>query len=151
MAFWKKKSEDPWDIDPNRPKKAAITPEPEKEPEKPIPSWVHKTEKPEPILCPWCVEPMIWGNLYAKSGAGMQTYGQYLQWREGECKGFLDSLRFTGQMVDMGYYEEAWYCTKCRKLVMDVGLALESSGPNYVWENGKVKLPTEDLDETEET
>lgn len=150
MAFWKKKSEDPWDIDPNRPKKAAITPEPEKEPEKTIPPWVHKTEKPEPILCPWCGEPMIWGNLYAKSGAGMQTYGQYLQWREGECKGFLDSLRFTGQMVDMGYYEEAWYCTKCRKLVMDVGLAMKRAGPNYVWENGKVKFPTEDLDETEE-
>ena len=26
MAFWKKKSEDPWDLDPNRPKKSVAVP-----------------------------------------------------------------------------------------------------------------------------
>ena len=68
MAFWKKKSEDPWDLDPNRPKKSAAVPAPAEEPERTIPPWVHKPEKPEPISCPWCGEPMEWGNLYAASG-----------------------------------------------------------------------------------
>jgi hypothetical protein len=40
MAFWKKKSEDPWDLDPNRPKKSAAVPAPAEEPERTIPPWV---------------------------------------------------------------------------------------------------------------
>ena len=142
MAFWKKKSEDPWDLDPNRPKKSVAVPAPAEEPERTIPPWVHKPEKPEPIPCPWCGEPMEWGNLYAARGSGSGV--GFLQWREGEHKGFLDSLRFTGRMVNMGWYEEAWYCESCRKLVLDAGIAMERSGPNYVWENGKVKFPEEE-------
>ena len=149
MAFWKKKSEDPWDLDPNRPKKSAAVPTPAEEPERTIPPWVHKPETPEPISCPWCGEPMEWGNLYASTGGSGR--GPFLQWREGEHKGFLDSLRFTGRMVNMGWYEEAWYCEPCGKLVLDAALAMERAGPNYVWENGKVKFPTEELDETKET
>ena len=149
MAFWKKKSEDPWDLDPNRPKKSAAVPVSAEETERTIPPWVQKPGKPEPISCPWCGEPMEWGNLYAARGG---TGGSaFLQWREGEHKGFLDSLRFTGRMVNMGWYEEAWYCEPCGKLVLDAALAMERAGPNYVWENGKVKFPTEELDETKET
>ena len=92
---------------------------------------------------------MEWGNLYAARGGNGGS--AFLQWRKGEHKGFLDSLRFTGRMVNMGWYEEAWYCETCRKLVLDAGLAMERAGPNYVWENGKVKFPTEELDETKET
>ena len=88
------------------------------------------------------------GNLYAARGGNGGS--AFLQWREGEHKGFLESLRFTGRMVNMGWYEEAWYCETCRKLVLDAGLAMERAGPNYVWENGKVKFPTEELDETKE-
>lgn len=143
MAFWKKKSEDPWDMDPNR--KQQPTPVEKKPPERTIPPWVQIEEPPEPIPCPWCGENMVWGNLFAGSG-GSQTSG-WLQWREGAHQGFLDSLRFTGRKVDLGAYEEAWYCTACRKLAMDVGLALKRSGPNYVWENGKVKFPKEEPEE----
>lgn len=145
MAFWKKKSEDPWDIDPNRQKKVTASSAPEEEPERVIPPWVHKSEIPEPIPCPWCGKPMEWGNLYASRGG--HGGGSFLQWREGEHKGFLDSLRFTGRMVTMGWYEEAWYCETCQKLVLDAGLAMKNAGPNYVWENGKVKVPAEELTE----
>ena len=148
MAFWKKKSEDPWDLDPNRPKKSAAVPAPAEEPERTIPPWVHKPEKPEPSPCPWCGEPMEWGNLYAKNGGGIQSYGQYLQWREGEHKGLLDSLRFKGKTVELGWYEEAWYCETCRKLVLDAGLAMERAGPNYVWKDGKVVFPEEHEEES---
>ena len=148
MALWKKKSEDPWDLDPNRPKKPVAAPVAAEEPERTIPPWVHKAEQPDPIPCPWCGEPMEWGNLYAKSGGGIQSCGQYLQWREGEHKGFLDSLRFKGQTVDLGYYEEAWYCGTCRKLVLDAGLAMKRAAPNYVWKDGKVVFPEEHEEET---
>ena len=141
MAFWKKKSEDPWDLDPNRTRKPDATPVSE-EPERTVPPWVHKVEKPEPIPCPWCGKLMEWGNLYAARGSGSGV--GFLQWREGEHKGFLDSLRFTGRMVNMGWYEESWYCESCRKLVLDAGLAMKRAGPNYVWENGKVKFPEEE-------
>ena len=146
MAFWKKKSEDPWDLDPNRPKKSVAVPVPAEEPERTIPPWVQKPEKPEPISCPWCGEPMEWGNLYAARGG---TGGSaFLQWREGEHKGFLDSLRFTGRMVNMGWYEEAWYCEPCGKLVLDAALAMERAGPHSTWEQGKVVFPKEDSQET---
>lgn len=144
MAFWKKQSEDPWDMDPNRKNQPTPTPAQTEPTERTIPPWVHIEEPPAPISCPWCGENMVWGNLFAGSG-GSRTSG-WLQWREGAHQGFLDSLRFTGRKVDLGAYEEAWYCMECRKLVMDVGLALKRSGPNYVWENGKVKF----LEESEE-
>ena len=146
MAFWKKKSEDPWDLDPNRPKKSVAAPVPAEEPERTIPPWVHQAERPDPIPCPWCGEPMEWGNLYAARGGS--GGGAFLQWREGEHKEFLDSLRFTGRMVNMGWYEEAWYCGTCRKLVLDAGLAMERAGPNYVWKDGKVVFPEEQEEET---
>ena len=142
MAFWKKRSEDPWDQAPNRKIQPVATPVETEPPERTIPSWVHTGEAPEPIPCPWCGENMMWGHLFAGTG-GSRTSG-WLQWREGAHKGFLDSLRFTGRKMDLGAFEEAWYCTECRKLVMDVGLALKRSGPNYVWENGKVKFPEEE-------
>ena len=142
MAFWKKRSEDPWDLAPNRPKKPVAAPAPAEEPERTIPPWVHKP--PDPIPCPWCGEPMLVGFLYGSSRGGMQ-------WREGPWRGGLDAMRFTGRKIDLAGSETAWYCTSCKKMVMDIEGILEKAGPNYVWENGKVKFPTEDLDETEET
>ena len=140
MAFWKKKSEDPWDTDPNRRKKPAVAPVPAEEPEWTIPPWVHKAEKPEPILCPWCGEPMLCGVLYGNSRGGTQ-------WREGPYRGGLDTLRFTGRKIDLGGSETAWYCTSCRKLTLDIEGMLEKAGPNYVWKDGKVVFPDENEEE----
>ena len=35
--------------------------------------------------------------------------------------------------------ETAWYCRACEKIVFHAPQS--SSGPNYVWENGRVKQP----------
>lgn len=108
MAFWKKKSEDPWDLAPSRPKKPAAAPAPAEEQERTIPPWVHHAEQPDPIPCPWCGEPMLVGFLYGSSRGGMQ-------WREGPWRGGLDAMRFTGRKIDLGGSETAWYCTSCKK------------------------------------
>jgi hypothetical protein len=50
--------------------------------------------------------------------------------------------------VDLGYYEETWYCGTCRKLVLDAGLAMKRAAPHYVWKDGKVVFPEEHEEET---
>ena len=122
MAFWKK-SEDPWD------RKS------EKRTPAQIPDW-YRTEETasqesldgEP--CPWCGQPMVAGTLYGQSRGGMQ-------WRKGGYQGFLDSLAFTGMKIDLGAYEDAWYCPACQKMTLNIGRAMEKAGPNYVWKDGK--------------
>jgi len=47
------------------------------------------------------------------------------------------------QFLHLGYYEEAWYCTDCKKMVVDVGQALQQQRPNYEWKNGKIVFPEE--------
>lgn len=136
VAFWKKKSEDPWDLDPNRPKKPVAAPVPAGEPERTIPPWVHKAEQPDSVPCPWCGEPMLSGFLYGNGRGSMQ-------WREGPWRGGLDALRFTGRKIDLGGSEEAWYCASCQKLTLDIEGMLEKAGPNYVWKDGKVVFPEE--------
>lgn len=140
MAFWKKRSEDPWDMDPNRLKKPAAVSVPEEEPERTIPPWVHKAQQPDPIPCPWCGEPMLYGFLYGNSRGSMQ-------WREGPWRGGLDAMRFTGRKIDLGGSETAWYCTTCRKLTLDIEAMLEKVGPNYVWKDGKIVFPEENEEE----
>lgn len=141
MAFWKKKSEEPWDRDPNERRPAAVPVRTEPEAEKPLPPWVRPEERPEPIFCPWCGAPMLYGFLY---GNGRGT----MQWREGPYRGGLDAMRFTGQKIDLGGSETAWYCISCRKMTMDVEGMLEKAGPNYTWKDGKIVLPEETEDET---
>ena len=122
MAFWKKKSDAP----ENRGgEKNAVS----------IPSWYHREEPSEPETCPWCGAPMVRGTLYGNARGCMQ-------WREGPYQGGLDALRFTDRKVDLSGGEEAWFCEPCQKMTMDIGRALESAGPNYVWEGGKPVLKT---------
>ena len=129
MAFWKKKSEDPWDQ------------KPEKRPDAQIPAWYRHEEPAAPQeppageLCPWCGQPMVAGTLYGQSRGAGGING--LQWREGGYQGFLDSLAFTGKKIDLGSYEDAQYCTSCQKMTLNIGRAMEKAGPNYVWKNGK--------------
>jgi sarcosine oxidase delta subunit len=134
MAFWKKKSEDPWDHKPEKKPAAPVSvPEP--------PAWAQVTQPPEPIVCPWCGEEMLSGNLYS---GGQRGYGP-LEWREGTHKSWLDRIGTPKQeqFFQMGCYEEAWYCAGCRKMVVDVGLALQQQGPNYEWKDGKIVFPEE--------
>ena len=137
MAFWKKKSEDPWDRKPEKkPAMPAAVPASAPEP----PAWARVNEAPEPINCPWCGAAMLGGFLYG-SGRG------FMQWREGPWRGGLDALRFTGWKIDLGDSEAAWYCPACQKLVMDIAGMLEKAGPNYEWKDGKIVFPEAETEE----
>lgn len=120
MAFWKKK-----------PDETGIA-EPEKNP---VPDWY--PAEPDPVDCPWCGAPMVYGTLYGNSRGS-------IQWREGPYRGGMEALRFTGRKVDLGGAEDAWFCESCQKMTVDIGRALEKAGPNYVWENGKPVVKTEE-------
>ena len=139
MPFWRKKSEDPWDRKPEK-KPAASASAPVSAPEPP--DWAQGKKLPEPMVCPWCGKNMLSGNLY--SGMDRRTY-QGLSWYEGSHKSWLETMRMPEeeQFLHLGYYEEAWYCADCRKMVMDVGLALKQQRPNYEWKDGKIVFPEE--------
>ena len=128
MAFWKKK------LDEERP----VAPEKTG----PVPDWYRKEEPPEPMTCPWCGNSMVYGTLYGRS-RGSAGVGS-LEWLEGGYRSWLDKLAFTERKIDLGLYETAWYCEACRKMTLDIGCAMEKAGPNYVWENGKPVIKTEE-------
>lgn len=136
VAFWKK-SEDPWE---QRPEKKKAGPAPQ---EAQAPPWVHVKEAPAAMVCPWCGEPMLWGNLFS-SGRSLG-----MTWEEGREKSFLESFGVDDRTkrLELGRSEEAWYCTECRRLVLDIDTAMKSAGPNYVWKNGKVVFPEEEAEE----
>ena len=138
MAFWKK-SEDPWDRKPEQ-KPAAPVPAPEP------PAWAQVKQPPKPMNCPWCGREMLSGNLY---GSTSRSAAQPLTWREGAHKSWLERIGTPEeeQYLALGSYEEAWYCTECRKLVLDVGLALKQQRPNYEWKDGKIVFPEEETEE----
>ena len=142
MAFWKKKGEDPWDIDPEK-KATASASVPVSAPEPP--DWAQVKKAPETISCPWCGKGMLSGNLYS---GGQRGYGP-LEWREGAHKSWLDRIGTPKQeqYFQLGCYEEAWYCTDCRKMVVDVGLALQQQRPNYEWKDGKIVFPEDEAEE----
>jgi len=137
MAFWKKKSEDPWDRKPEK-KPAASAPVSAPEP----PDWARVKKPPEPMNCPWCGKEMLSGNLYSSQNRGVY---EGLSWYEGSHKSWLEMMRNPAQeqFLHLGYYEEAWYCTDCKKMVVDVGQALQQQRPNYEWKNGKIVFPEE--------
>ena len=128
MAFWKKK---PTGGEPSAAEKPSV------------PDWYRNGEPPEPVKCPWCGKEMVYGTLYGRSRGGGGTIGS-LQWLEGGYRGFLDTLGFTGSTIDLGFHESAWFCESCLKMTVDIGRALEKAGPNYVWENGKPVVKTEE-------
>ena len=129
MAFWKKKPEEKTSAEPEKTNS--------------IPDWYRKEEPAEPVACPWCGREMVYGTLYGRGRGGGGTIGS-LQWLEGGYRSWLDTLAFTERKIDLGFYEEAWYCEICQKMTMDIGRALEKAGPNYVWENGKPVVKPEE-------
>jgi len=137
MPFWKK-SEDPWD---RKPEKKPAVPAPAPEP----PAWAQVKQAPASMNCPWCGKELCFGTLYS---GGQRGYGP-LEWREGVRKSFLERLGKAEQAryLQLGCYEEAWYCEDCRMLVLDVGLALQQQRPNYEWKDGKIVFPEEETEE----
>lgn len=152
MALWKK-SEDPWDRKPTSTSYTTFDETSGKE-EKgfwesirdDVTEWQEKKAAAQaeadmlPESCPWCGQPMLWGNLSSSSrGWGMT-------WEEGRKKSFLESIGTNGQTkrFDLGCCEEAWYCAVCQKLVLDVDAAMKSHRPNYEWKDGKIVFPVEE-------
>jgi len=140
MAFWKK-SEDPWDIDPNKRKKA-VAPQTEvtetEEAEAPAEA------KEDAPACPWCGKEMIRGYLRSgKGGIFLRDDEPYWTGALGDMGG-LPIAREGGMLA--GLYASCWQCKSCRKLVADIP---GERRPNYVWKNGKVVLPEEEGEETQ--
>lgn len=136
MAFWKK-SEDPWDIDPEKRKKQTPAPDlfndrdwGQEEPEEQrglldtvreqwTARWKEKREAlrlpPEP--CPWCGKDMEQGFLTGAKG---------ISWWRGvpDAKalwlgtGGANTMRVDVEGV-LATYKTAWYCPACEKLVLD--------------------------------
>ena len=139
MAFWKK-SDDPWDMDPEKRKKQSETTwweqdapareEADTQPEKQgdrlgdtLKNFFKKRKEETPIVpetCPWCGKEMEWGCILG--GRDM------VQWQNWKPKGLFNFSAAEGQeqydLMDEGgllsnLYKTAWRCRDCGKLVMD--------------------------------
>ena len=126
MAFWKK-SEDPWDIDPNQRRTAS-------EPAEKAPGLLDtlrgdwdamqaaRQEKREklrlpPEKCPWCGKDMEQGFLMG---------GRGVVWYRGIPTGKARWLSPGGENImrvdTEGFlttYHTAWYCPDCKKMTID--------------------------------
>ena len=146
MAFWKK-SEDPWDIDPEKRKKqttaafwendapaetdpvGAASGRPEEEPRgqslgESIKGFFGGKKEDAPITpekCPWCGKDMEWGRI-----DGGRDYS--VMWRNWKPRGFLglsqpDNAREI-DLLDEGdglrCYKTIWYCQDCGKMTLEI-------------------------------
>lgn len=146
MAFWKK-SEDPWDIDPEKRKKqttaafwendapaetdpvGAASGRPEEEPRgqslgESIKGFFGGKKEDAPITpekCPWCGKDMEWGRI-----DGGRDYS--VMWRNWKPRGFLglsqpDNAREI-DLLDEGdglrCYKTIWYCRDCGKMTLEI-------------------------------
>lgn len=139
MAFWKK-SDDPWDIDPEKRKKKTEATwleqeppareetgaAPEKQGERlgdTLKNLFKKKEEGVPIVpekCPWCGKEMTWGCIVG----GRDT----VHWQNWKPKGLFNlSLAEDQEQYDLmdeggllsNLYKTAWRCKDCGKLVMN--------------------------------
>ena len=136
MAFWKKRSEDPWDMDPNRKREPVMfyerDPEPQPVqtitgnrdeglavPEQALEQTTEQEQPPEDAPdCPWCGQSMF--RAYLLGGRDMLCFTDQRPhgfWGSlGHEKTYLgDDTGFSG-----GNYQSCWQCKPCRKLVIDV-------------------------------
>ena len=134
MAFWKKKSEDPWDLDPNRKREPVLFYERDPEPQ-PEPAPLAKEtgladpertaeqkgpagqEEPEEApICPWCGEKMV--RAYIIGGRDRPRLS------DEKPSAFLGVLgQETVAFSDEGFWtthKSCWQCKPCRKLVADL-------------------------------
>ena len=124
MAFWKK-SEDPWDIDPEKRRPAAAETAEDEQPApgllEQIRDWnearkqAREARAPQPIPCPWCGKEMAVGYLHGGRD------GVY--WREKRPGALFNGAGAERLDTDGGIlnsYKYVWYCAGCRKLVLDL-------------------------------
>ena len=127
MPFWKK-SEDPWDYEPEKPSRPA---EPGQEEKDCAPSLMddlrdwneERKEKkalretpPPPMICPWCGQEMEVGTITGGRDS--------VQWWPGWPNRFFGA---SGPEIDILHegslfnrYKTAWLCRGCRRMVMEI-------------------------------
>ena len=132
MAFWKKKSDDPWDRDPNKRRESVVyeaepqetTPAEEELEEKPgffadLLGGREPEENPAPVPCPYCGAEME--RMYLGSGRGLVRLAKE---KPGVVLGFAETVPLKdGEGFYhnwMTYWKTCRACAACRKLVVDV-------------------------------
>ena len=157
MAFWKK-CDDPWDVNPEKRKRTQAPlweqdPSEEAAVQKPAAGpegeglgellgnlFKQKEEEPIPAeKCPWCGGEMDVGYL-----TGGQEGARWQSWKPMGLKGLFppsdgEYWSILTERNGLSSFQTAWYCRACEKIVFHAPQS--SSGPNYVWENGRVKQP----------
>lgn len=141
MAFWKK-SEDPWDLEPDKRRPAAEEEEAEKGSDdgsllQDLRAWneTRKAEKarretpPVPIPCPWCGKEMEVGYL-----CGGRDYVRLVRQRPGLLRIAEDALYIRGDGTFWCDYKIAWTCKACRKLVLDLPEEANEDAPQAAYE-----------------
>lgn len=140
MAFWKK-SDDPWDLEPDKRRPAAGEEAAEKEADdgsllQDLRAWneARKEEKarretpPAPIPCPWCGKEMEVGYLI-----GGRDAVRLVRQRPGLLRIAEDALYIRGDGTFWCDYKIAWTCPDCRKLVADL------PEPEETWDNDTLR------------
>lgn len=140
MPFWKK-SEDPWDYEPERTTRPAETGEKEDAPSllDELRDWNEgRKEKkrqrktpPPPMTCPWCGQEMEAGYVTGPRGVhwhrGMPTTKRL--WL-GAGPG--NTMRVDAEGGLLTSYCRAWFCRACRRMVLE--FSAEALAPQ--WDNG---------------
>lgn len=155
MAFWRKKSEDPWDIDPSRKRETTMfyerdpEPQPTSMPEEGLamPELAVEKETQENVeeapICPWCGQEMMRAYIIGgrdrprlsdeKPTALLGTFG-------------YETLDFS----DDGFFvthKSCWQCKPCRKVVADIPEPVPEDSFSR-WDGNPVAPPsTEEIEE----
>ena len=155
MAFWKK-SEGPWDIDPEKRKReqTAVTFEAEEKPEEEADEGILSEiaglfkKKPEPVKtlpdmsCPWCGKAMTKGYLMGGRDR--------VCWSAEKPGGFFGSAFLeTVEIRDpdvWNNYKTCWHCIPCRKLVVDVP---EQEKETFAWDGNPPSAGSAEQDMSE--
>ena len=155
MAFWRKKGEDPWDIDPSRKRETTMfyerdpEPQPTPMPEEGLamPELAVEKETQENVeeapICPWCGQEMMRAYIIGgrdrprlsdeKPTALLGTFG-------------YETLDFS----DDGFFvthKSCWQCKPCRKVVADIPEPIPEDSFSR-WDGNPVAPPsTEEIEE----
>lgn len=127
--FFKKKGEDPWEYEPEKPLRPA-EPGPEDKDNAPnmmdeLRNWNEERKEkkrqretpPPPMTCPWCGQEMEVGTI-----AGNQ-YGLY--WRPGWPPKWIqpesgDAIRMDHEGTILLRYKTVYFCRTCRRMTLEI-------------------------------
>ena len=121
MAFWKK-SEDPWDMAPDKRRPTVREESAENNPDAPqagaegSQAEENREAPAAPMRCPWCGREMELGYLYSK---------ECILWVDRKPGAILGALSAGKELYvsDEGVtteYKSCWYCSTCGRLVIQM-------------------------------